>query len=70
MDDLKNTGKHATLAAALGGLLALGAMAAPAHWYLWRSKLDGKTFCQQVSPGEGWERVGGPFRDSRCEKPA
>lgn len=64
-----NISKKSILAAALCGLLALGALAAPAPWYLWRSKLDGKTFCQQISPGEGWERVGGPFRDSRCEKP-
>lgn len=50
--------------------LSLGAVAAPAPWYLWRSKVDGKTFCFQVSPGEGWERVDGPFRDARCKKPA
>lgn len=65
-----NHWKNTYVAAALCGLLVLGAVAAPAHWYLWRSKLDGKTFCHQISPGEGWERVDGPFRDLRCEKPA
>jgi hypothetical protein len=45
------------------------ALAAPAPWYLWRSKLNGKTFCTQTSPGSGWERIGGPYRDVRCEKP-
>ena len=49
---------------------ALGAVAAPAPWYLWKSRVDGKTFCFQTSPGEGWERVDGPFRDARCGKPA
>lgn len=56
------------LAVLLG--LSLCAAAAPAPWYLWRSKVDGKAFCFQASPGEGWERVDGPFRDARCEKPA
>jgi hypothetical protein len=50
--------------------LAPSAMAAPAPWYLWKSKLDGKTVCLQTSPGEGWERVAGHFKDSRCEIPA
>ncbi len=50
--------------------LSLGAVAAPAPWYLWRSKIDGKSFCFQTSPGEGWERVDGPFRDARCKKRA
>ncbi|THF62652.1 hypothetical protein [Pseudothauera rhizosphaerae] len=43
--------------------------AAPAPWYLWRSKVDGKLHCAQASPGPGWERERGPFRDIRCEKP-
>ena len=50
--------------------LWLGAVAAPAPWYLWKSRVDGKAFCFQASPGEGWERVDGPFRDARCETPA
>ncbi|PTD96567.1 hypothetical protein C8261_09040 [Pseudothauera lacus] len=45
------------------------AVAAPAPWYQWRSKLNGALHCAQTSPGEGWERVRGPFRDVRCERP-
>jgi hypothetical protein len=44
------------------------AVAAPAPWYWWRSKLDGKTICTQTNPGIGWERVSGPFRDAQCEQ--
>lgn len=50
-------------------LLSLGAAAAPAPWYLWRGKVDGATYCAQTSPGPGWERVRGPFRDLRCTQP-
>jgi hypothetical protein len=42
--------------------------AAPAPWYQWRSKADGKRVCAQTSLGPGWDRAAGPFRDSRCEK--
>lgn len=41
----------------------------PAPWYQWRSKLDGKVFCAQTSPGAGWEKLAPPFRDARCEHP-
>ncbi|HJU99324.1 MAG TPA: hypothetical protein VJ752_02100 [Burkholderiaceae bacterium] len=58
----------ALLAAAL--LLASAALAAaPAPWFKWRSKVDGSTSCSQWPLGPGWERAGGPYRDSRCEKP-
>ncbi|WP_229217925.1 hypothetical protein [Rugamonas apoptosis] len=67
----------APLAAALAStlattlLLASAALwAAPAPWYKWRSKLDGATTCSQTPLGPGWERAGGPYRDSRCEKPS
>jgi hypothetical protein len=42
----------------------------PAPWYKWRSKLDGTLACSQTALGPGWDRVGGAYRDSRCEKPA
>lgn len=45
------------------------ALAQPAPWYLWKSKLNGKTTCAQTSPGEGWDRDGGPFKDGNCKKP-
>lgn len=51
-----------------GLLLTAVAGAQPAPWYQWKSKLDGKIICKQTTPGEGWEQVGGPFKDARCEK--
>lgn len=49
--------------------IAGASVAQPAPWYLWASKLNGKTTCQQTSPGNGWKRVDGPFRDARCKQP-
>jgi hypothetical protein len=43
--------------------------AEPAYWYRWQSKLDGRYVCAQVHPGEGWQKVGGPFRNARCISP-
>jgi len=51
-------------------LFGLTVTAAPAPWYLWQSKANGATFCAQTSPGDGWDRVAGPFRDAGCRKPA
>jgi hypothetical protein len=42
--------------------------AAPAPWFKWRSKIDGKQFCAQTSLGHGWEKASGPYQDSHCEK--
>jgi hypothetical protein len=61
------------LLAGLCGSLAAGpgpgrAAAAPAPWFKWRSKLDGKQFCAQTSLGHGWEKASGPYQDSHCEK--
>jgi hypothetical protein len=52
----------------LTALLALSAacLAAPAPFFLWQSKADGHLTCAQVSPGEGWVRFAGPFRDAGC----
>jgi len=53
-------------------LLILGstqALAAPAPYYLWMSKVDGSRVCSQTPLGEGWQKMGGPFKDSRCRKP-
>lgn len=50
-------------------LLAAGAVvAAPAHYWTWRSKLDGKIVCSQTPLGAGWEKADGPFQDARCGK--
>lgn len=43
-------------------------LAAPAPWFTWRSKTDGKTVCHQTPLGPGWEKAGGPYRDSHCTK--
>ena len=43
------------------------ALAAPAPWYYWRSKIDGHRLCAQVSPGPGWERDGGPYEGPLCQ---
>lgn len=53
----------------LAAVFALDVLAAPASWYLWKSKLDGKTVCSQTPPGDGWERADGPFRDAHCKTP-
>lgn len=53
------------VALALAGV----ARAALAPWYVWVSKADGSRYCAQISPGEGWTRLRGPFRDPHCERP-
>ena len=52
----------------LTALLALSApgFAAPAPFFLWQSTADDHLTCAQVSPGEGWIRFAGPFRDAGC----
>ncbi|MBT8768657.1 hypothetical protein [Metapseudomonas boanensis] len=54
--------------ALLTALLTLSCQgfAAPAPFFLWQSKLDGALSCAQTSPGDGWLRRGGPFRDAGC----
>ena len=56
------------LALCLGFALAASAFAISAPWYRWSSLLSGEVVCRQTSPGEGWEKCGGPFQDARCEK--
>ncbi|RZA33904.1 MAG: hypothetical protein EOP92_18425 [Lysobacteraceae bacterium] len=60
--------KHFILLLALG-LTAHVALAGPAPYYQWRSKLNGTTACSQTPLGPGWEKSAGPYRDARCEKP-
>jgi hypothetical protein len=53
-------------------VLCLPALAAPAAWHKWRSKLNGAETCAQTAPGPGWELadgVNGPYRDARCSVP-
>lgn len=49
-------------------LFAAAAAAESAPWHLWKSRLDGKTFCAQTSPGEGWEKNEGAFSNARCRR--
>ncbi|MGG2397333.1 hypothetical protein ACJRW5_10360 [Pseudomonas sp. SH1-B] len=48
--------------------LSLPSFAAPAPFFLWQSKADGHLTCAQTSPGEGWLRFTGPFRDAGCRE--
>ena len=50
-------------------ILAVPGFAAPAPFFIWQSKLDGALTCAQATPGEGWQRLGGPFRDAGCRVP-
>lgn len=55
---------------ALFALLTVTAsFAAPADWHWWQSKLDGRLFCSQTSPGSGWEKQKRPYRDLNCKQP-
>jgi hypothetical protein len=56
----------AVLALACGGF-AVGAWAAPAPWYYWRSKVDGTRVCAQTSPGHGWERDSAAYDGPGCQ---
>lgn len=52
-------------------LLALhvaAAVAGPAPWFQWRSKVDGQLACSQTPLGPGWEKASGPYQDSHCTK--
>lgn len=49
--------------------LALPAWAGNAAWYRWEGKGASGFVCAQTSPGEGWKKVAGPYRDAACSKP-
>lgn len=58
----------AAIAGALAWLVApCAALAAPAPWYYWRSKLDGARVCAQTSPGEGWVQDSEPYEGPMCQ---
>ncbi|MFR0689627.1 hypothetical protein ACLUTX_09535 [Enterobacterales bacterium AE_CKDN230030158-1A_HGKHYDSX7] len=48
--------------------VSFAATAAPMPFYKWQSRLDGAYTCQQTSPGSGWLKIGGPFRDAGCRE--
>jgi hypothetical protein len=49
-------------------VLCVAAWAGPAPWYKWHSQEADYEVCAQVSPGDGWVKVKGPFEDSKCRK--
>lgn len=70
--DYQKSYQQRSLVAAFCSALLLSAssvtFAAPASWYKWKSKIKDAEVCSQTSPGDGWERTAGPYRDGRCEK--
>ncbi len=52
----------------LASIAAHAALAGPAPYHQWRSKLNGALTCSQTPLGPGWEKFSGPYRDARCEK--
>lgn len=59
--------KKEYLLSMLAACVVTAAIAAPAPWYKWRSKLTGAEVCAQVMQGE-WEMVAGPYSDAQCRK--
>ena len=57
-----------TLSTLILFLASASLLAAPAHYWTWRSKLDGKIVCSQTPLGAGWEKADGPFQDAQCRK--
>lgn len=51
----------------VGLLVSFAVSAAPAPWYLWKSKLDGSMWCTQTLPGDGWVKLDGPYKDAHCK---
>jgi len=49
--------------------VAVVADAAPAPWYRWRSLVENMEVCAQVSPGDGWVMIKGPYQDAHCRTP-
>lgn len=53
----------------LGLIFSIKAHASPAPWFRWESRMDARHVCAQTSPGEGWRRMSGPWRDAGCRFP-
>ena len=61
--------KFAKTAFFLGAAVCCTALwAESAAWYLWRSPENPSAICSQISPGEGWVVIKGPFQDAVCKK--
>ncbi|MBR0566632.1 hypothetical protein J5J83_10950 [Azoarcus sp. L1K30] len=46
------------------------AIGAPAPWYRWESRIDGRQVCAQASPGAGWRQLPRAYVDLNCRHPA
>lgn len=60
--------RRAALLLSLAALATGAALARPAWWYLYQSRLDGQRACSQTPLGAGWTQIAGPFKDAHCEK--
>lgn len=68
MNTVRRCGAVALLVAAAFGMAAV-ARAGNAAWYRWESRIDGHIVCAQSSPGNGWQRIAGPYADAGCRRP-
>ncbi|ACT48292.1 hypothetical protein [Methylotenera mobilis] len=59
--------KKSIILLAAGVLVSLTALAAPAAWYKWKSRLNSEVWCTQISPGDGWVLTSGPYKDAHCK---
>jgi len=61
------TMKRSIVLLAIGLFVSFTALAAPAAWYKWKSKLNGEVWCTQTRPGDGWVQSSGPYKDANCK---
>ncbi len=54
---------------AMLALVSFAVFASGAPWYKWRNLIDRTILCSQLSPGESWVKIQGPFMESQCRKP-
>jgi len=54
---------------ALAALYCSSLFAGPAAWYRWNIPGGGLDICSQISPGDGWMIVKGPYQDALCKTP-
>lgn len=50
-------------------LMCCVAYSSGAPWYRWQNRVDKTILCSQISPGDVWVQIQGPYMDSRCRKP-
>ena len=63
---MKPTRKSAALILILAAACAAHASGAP--WFRWKNRLNHTVLCSQNSPGDVWDKIQGPYSDSRCKK--